>query len=111
MGAEAGRDEEAAHLGLAEDEVVVGRERLGTVDEPVDLGGPKGRDQVEGSLGDRLEPLPPLLEEPVVEVGRDRGVHVPGVGVALVAADHEPADLLAHVDQVVRVAERGEPRW
>ncbi len=110
VGAEAGSHEEAPDLGLAQDEVVVGGERLGTVDEAVDLGRPQRGDQVERALRDRLEPLPPLLEQPVVEVGRDRRVDVPRVRVALVAADDEPADLLADVHEVVRIAQRREAR-
>src|SRR5262249_6329309 len=47
VGAEAARDEEAADLwGLTEDELAVGRERLGAVDQPDDLGGPDCRDPV-----------------------------------------------------------------
>src|SRR5688572_30863364 len=43
--AEAGRDEETPHVGLAEDELAVGRERLGPVDHLHDLGLLQVRDE------------------------------------------------------------------
>jgi hypothetical protein len=46
----------------------------------------------------------------MIEVSRDGVADVPGVGVPLVAADHEPADLLADVDEVVGIAQRREVR-
>ena len=58
--AEPRRHEQAADLGLAEDEVVVGRERLGAVDEPVDLRRLQRRDQPERAVRDRFESLPVL---------------------------------------------------
>ncbi len=100
--------EQARDLGLAEDEVVVGREGLGAVDEAVDLHGLQRRDQRERALGDRLEPRPLLLQQAVVEVLRDRRVDVPGIRVPLVAADDQTAHLLSHVDEAVGVAERRE---
>ena len=49
-------------------------------------------------------------QELAVEVGRD-AVERPRRRVALVAAHAQPADLLAEVDEVVRVAELGRPAW
>ena len=65
---------------------------------------------------DLLEPVPVLLEQAAVEVGRDRVEPAPAVrqrprrARALVAAHHEPAALLAEVDQVVGVAHRRDVR-
>jgi hypothetical protein len=105
--AEAGGDEEAAHLGLAEDELVVGRERLGPVDQPHDLHLLERRDAARAFSSDLLEAVPVLLEQLAVEVGRDaEAVERPRRGVALVAAHHEAAALLAEVDEDVGVAHR-----
>ena len=54
-----------------------------------------------------LEPRPVGREELAVEVGRD-AVERPRRGVPLVAAHAQPADLLAEVDEVVRVAQLGQ---
>ena len=108
VGAEAGGDEEAAHVRLAEQELAVGRERLRPVDQPRDRDLVHHRHALAGVDGDLLEALPVLLEQAAVEVGGD-GVDAglverPRRGVALVAAHHEPAGVLAEVDEEVRVA-------
>ena len=56
---------------------------------------------------DLLEPRPVGREQLAVEVGRD-AVERPRRRVALVAAHAQAADLLAEVDEVVRVAELGQ---
>ena len=70
--AEAGGDEEAAHLALAEAELVVGRERLGPVDQPRDRDLVHRRHAPGGVLRDLLEARPVLLEQAPVEVRGDR---------------------------------------
>ena len=64
-----GRDEEATDLGLAEDELVVGRERLGAVDHAVDAGVGDRRDAPDGAVHDLLEARPVGREQLAVEVG------------------------------------------
>ena len=110
--AEAGGDEEAAHLGLAEAELVVGRERLGPVDQLRHLDLVHHRHALLRVLGDLGEAVPVVLEQAAVEVGRDP-VEAAGavgqerrLGVALVAAHHEAAAVLAEVDEEVGVAQR-----
>ena len=107
-GVEAGADEEVPHLGrLAEDEVAVGREALGAVDELLDAGRLQRRDAAEGELHDRLEMVPVVLEELEGEVVGDAALG-PGPGVGLVAAHDEAADLLLVVGEAVGVAQGGE---
>ena len=96
-------------LGLAEDELVVRREALGAVDDPVDARVGHRRDAPDGALHDRLEALHVGRQQLAVEVGRD-AVERPRRRVALVAAHAQPADLLAEVDEVVRVAELRQAR-
>ena len=106
---EPGGHEEPTDLGLAEDELVVRREPLRAVDDAVD---PRIRHRghaPDRALHDRPEPLHVGRQEPPVEVGRD-AVERPRRGVALVAAHAQPADLLAVVDEVVRVAQLGQAR-
>ena len=106
VGTEAGGDEEPGDLALAEDELAVGRERLGPVDELDHVGVDERRHDLLSGLGDRHEPVPVGVEERVVERRRDVAVEAPRVGVALVAADDHPADLLAEVHEAVGVAHR-----
>ena len=68
VGAEAGRDEEAGHLGLAQAELVVGRERLGPVDQARDRDLVHDGHATLGVLGDLGEAVPVLLEQAPVEV-------------------------------------------
>ncbi len=112
VGAEAGGDEEAGHLRLSEAELVVGSERLRSVDESRD------RDLVHhghaplGVLGDLLEALPVLLEQAAVEIRRDAvasvGVEEPRRAAAFVAPHHESPALLPEVDEVVGIAQGGQ---
>ncbi len=106
---EAGGHEEPAHLGLAEDELVVGGERLRPVDDPAHAGVGHRRDPPDGALHDRLEAGHVGREELAIEVSRDP-VERPRRRVALVAAHAQAADLLAEVDEVVRVAQLGQSR-
>ena len=103
--AEARGDPEAAHVGGAEDELVVGRERLGPVDQLHDVHPLESGDAADRVLEQRLEPLPVLGEQLAVEVRRDP-VERPGGRVALVAAHDQPARLGAEVDEQRRVAHR-----
>src|SRR5262249_19864803 len=95
VGAEATRDEEAADVRrLPENELTVGSECLGSVDEAYDLGSPDRRDAVDGTLHQRAEALLVGRQQLVVEVGGD-AVEAPRGRGPLVAAGHQPADLLA----------------
>ena len=110
VSAEAGSDPEAAHVGRAQDELSVGRERLGTVDQldnthPLECG-----DAHDGVLHQLLEARPVLLEQLAVEVGRDP-VERPRSAVALVAAHDQPARLGPEVDEQRRVAHRRHVEW
>ncbi len=109
VSAEAGRHEEAAHLRLAEDELVVRGEPLGAVDQLLDPRVVHRRHAVHRPRADLLEARPVGGEQLAVEVGRD-AVERPGGRVALVAAHHQATHLGAEVDQVVRVAQLGQVR-
>ena len=106
--AEPGRDEEPGDLGLAQAELVVGGEPLRPVDHRrhTDVGQHGYPDlRVLDDLG---EPVPVGSEQLRVEVG-GRGVVGPGGrGVPLVAAHDQAVDLLAVVDEQVRVAQGGQ---
>ena len=108
--AEARRDEQPVDLGLAEAELVVGREGLGAVDQLGDGEFVHRRNASARVLGDLLEALPVLLQQLPVEVRRNavdqRVVERPRRAVALVAAHHDPVALLAVVDEQVGVAQR-----
>ena len=108
VGAEAGRHEQPADLGLAEAELVVGREALGPVDHAGHADLLHHRHPPAGVLDDLLESVPVLLEQAAVEVGRDRVQAARSVeegrrAVALVAAHDQPAALLAEIDQQVGI--------
>ena len=111
VGAEPGGDEEAAHLGLAEAELVVGRERLGPVDQLRHLDLVHRRHPALRVLDDLGEAVPVVLEQAAVEVERDLVEAAGPVGrkagcaLALVAAHHQAAAVLAEVDQQVGVAQ------
>ena len=107
MGREPGGDEEPSDLRLAEDELVVGRERLRAVDDPIDASVRHRRNAPDRAFHDRLEALHVGCQELAIEVGRDT-VERPGSRIALVAAHAQAADLLAEVDEVVGVAELRE---
>ena len=75
--AEPGSDPEPGHLGGPEAELVVGGERLGSVDHGPDLGRLHHRHPHDGVGVDLLQPLPLLREQPAVEVRR-HGVQAVG---------------------------------
>ena len=102
--APAGGDPEAGHVRLAEQEVGVGRERLGAVEEHLHLGALHRWHAVDRVREQLLHPLPFLREQLRLEPVGD-AVERPRRGLALVAAHDEPADLGAEVDEVVRVAQ------
>ena len=77
VGTEAGGDEEPGDLALAEDELTVGRERLGPVDELDHVGVDERRHDLLSGLGDRREPVPVGIEERVVERRWDVAVEAP----------------------------------
>ena len=105
-GVEPGTDEELRQLGrLAEDEVAVGREALGAIDQLVDTGGGKGRHAADRQFHRWGEVVEVGVKELEVEVGRDAAVG-PRQRVRLVAAHHQPADLLLVVRETVGIAQR-----
>ena len=112
--AEAARHEDAGDLRLAEAELVVGREALRPVDHARDLHVLHLRHAPARVHDDLLEAVPVVLEQAAVEVRRDavepRAAvrEEGGRGGPLVAAHHEPAALLAEVDEQVGVAKRGQ---
>ena len=88
-----------------QDELAVGGERLGTVDEPKHLGVLQQRHPDDRVFHQLLEPVPVLVEQPAVEVRRD-AVEPPWRRVPLVAAHDEAAGLAPEVDEQRRVAHR-----
>ncbi len=112
VGAEAGADEEAADLALAETELVVGGEGLGAVDQLRHGDLVHRRDPALGVLDDLLHPLPVLFQQPPVEVGWDlldapsALWHEGGRALPLVATHDEPVPVLPVVDEEIRVAQR-----
>ncbi len=114
VGAEAGRDEEPGDVGRPEAELVVGGERLRPVDERADADVRDGRHAHRGVLADLHEAVVIGREQAAVEVGGDPVVRRRGRGprqrLALVAAHDEAVDLLAVVDEQVRVAQRRQRR-
>ena len=115
VGAEAGGDEQPGDLGLAEAELVVGRERLRPVDQLRHLDLVHRRHPPLRVLGDLLEAIRIVLEQAAVEVGRDAVEAAGPVGqerrraAALVAAHHQARAVLAVVDEQVGVAQGRQP--
>ena len=99
-----------ADVRLAQDELVVRREGLGAVDDPAHARIGHGGHASDRAFHDRLEAGQIRPQQLAVEIRRD-AVEAPRVRVALVAAHAQPADLLAEVDEVVRVAQLGEGRF
>ena len=98
-------DPETRHLRLAEDEFAVGRERLGAVEELLDLGLLHRGHAPDGALHQLLEALVVPGQELRLEA-LGNAVEAERCGIALVAAHHETADLGAPVDEIVGVAQR-----
>src|ERR1700730_9619099 len=69
--AEARRHEESAYLALSETELVVGGERLRSVDQAGDRDLLHDRYAPRGVGGDLLEAGPVLFEQAAIEIGRD----------------------------------------
>ena len=86
-----------------EDELAVGGEGLGSVDQRHDLGVGERRHARDRRLEEVAKRSQSAVEELIVEVARD-AAESPGRGVALVAARDEPAALAAEVDEEGRVA-------
>ena len=105
MRAAAGRDPQPGDVGLAEQEVRVGRECLRAVEELLHLGALHRRDAPDGVLEQLFHTLPLFGQQPCLEVVRD-AVDRPGRRGALVATHHEAPDLGSEVDEIVGVAER-----
>ena len=110
-GVEAGADKDAAHLGrLAEDEVAVGREAFRPVDELLDARRLHGRHAAGGELEQRLEMIEVVFEQAGTRNRLGKPVDRPGLGVRLVAAHHQAADLLLPIGETVRIAQRRQVR-
>ena len=105
VGVEAGAEVKLFDLGrLAEDEVAVGGEGLGAVEHILDPGALERRHARERLLHERLEVVPVVVQQRIVEALGD-AVLGPGDRVRFVAAHDQAADLLLEVDQPVRVAQ------
>ena len=91
--AEAGGDEEAAHLALAEAELVVGRERLGAVDQPRDgdlvhrRHAPAEFSAISSKRGQSSSSRRPLKSAGIASSRCSSSAH--GAECALVAAHHQ----------------------
>ena len=90
---------------LPHQELVVGRERLGTVVELADPGVREGGDPPHRLVHEHREVLPVLVEELELERVRDRVRRAPRLRLGFEPADDEPADLLLEVRPAVRVAQ------
>ena len=109
-GVEAGADKHAAHLrGFAEDEVPVGREAFRSVDELLDAGRLHRRDATGGEFEQRLEVLQIVFQKLELEIV-GKAVHGPRLGIGLVAAHHQPPDLLLPIGEPVGIAQRRQAR-
>src|SRR5207253_6652024 len=98
VGAETSRHPEAAYLARPEDELVVGGEGFGAIDEPDHLRFLQCGYANDGVGHQRLEAIPVWLEEAAIEVGWNP-VQAPGRGVAFVAAHDQAARLRPVVDE------------
>jgi len=104
---EPARGPQARHAGhRAEERPAVGCDPLGAVDEVGHLGLREHRDPPDGAFQDRLEQLPVRGQELLSEVP-GHAVDRPRDGLGLEATDEEAAHFLAHVNEVLRVAEAG----
>ena len=109
-GVEAGADKDAAHLRrLAEDEVPVGGEAFRSVDELLDAGRLHGRHAAGGELEQRLEMVEIVLEQLELEA-LGQALDRPRLGIGLIAAHHQAADLLLPIGETVRIAQRRQVR-
>ena len=105
VGVEAGADVEVCNLGrLAKDEVAVGGEGFGAVEHILDPGPLERRHARERLLHERLEVVPVVVQQRIVEALGD-AVLGPGDRIRLVAAHDQATHLLLEVDQPVRVAQ------
>ncbi len=101
---EAGRDEEAGHLGHeAQLEVGIGREALRRAEVVPEAEIGEGRDAVAGRREHRREVIPvrPELDEALGGDARGRK----RLAVRLERADHEPAAVVADVQVAIEVAQ------
>ncbi len=95
---------------LPQDELVVGREALGTVEELPDAGVVQGGDPQQGALHEYGEVVPVLVEEPEFERVRQPVGGDPRLGLGLEPTDDQTADLLLEVGVAVGVAQDGQVR-
>src|SRR5438094_6247156 len=90
VGTEAGRDKEPANARLAEDELVVGREGLRSIDQLDHIAVLERGDALDGVLRKRFEARPVFGQQAIVEIAGD-AVETPWGWIAFVATHHEPA--------------------
>src|SRR5262249_56648467 len=95
-----GDEESAALRRRAEDEIAVGREALGAVEELAHLGGLEARRAVDRRAHQRLELVPILRQELELEM-LGNAAHAPGLRHRLEAAHEQAADLLLVIDEAV----------
>ncbi len=101
---EASPDIDAAHLGrLSENEIPVRGEALRPVDELFDAGSLHGGNAADRKLEQRLEMVEIVFQKLELEVLR-QPLDCPGLGVGLVAAHHQPADLFLPIGETVGIA-------
>src|SRR5690606_23115511 len=91
---EAGADKDAARLRrLPQDEVTVGGEAFRAIDDLLDASRLHRRHASGRKLEQRLEMVEIVVEQLELEIFGD-ALDRPGLGIGLVAAHHQPADLL-----------------
>ena len=97
------------HLRLPEDELTVGGEGLGPVDQLHDVGVAHHADETRTRLGQRWKRSQSVGSSGLLKSGgwRHRRTTAPGRAVA---ADDQPADLLPEVDEPIGIADGREPR-
>jgi hypothetical protein len=107
---ESGADEIASELGrFAENEVAIGREAFGAVEQQLYFCRFEAGRAVHGVLHQDLEVVPVLGQELELEdIGKR--IHIPRLGLGLEAAHHETADFLLVVEKAVGVADHGQVR-
>ena len=110
-------DEEAPEPGrLAQDELIVGREALRTVEQLLETGLLQHGDPMDGGLHQHAEVIPILLQELELEREGQRIGGDPRLGLRLEAPHDEAADLLLDVGVPVGVAQNRQvrvhrPQW
>src|SRR3712207_4482651 len=109
VGVEPRRHEEPSHMGLAQDELSVRSEGLGSVGELDDLSVPDSRNPSACRLEERGEPTPVRFEQPVVKVRGD-AIERERCGTSAVPPGYHVALVRAEVNKIVWVTHGWEVR-